>query len=135
MNYKTARIDDVLNERIWDGPHGRVFYYTLVLDNGERGEIGTKTQDSYHSGDQLHYTAEHTERGWKFKRINPDQQQDGGDNNNAARSQGNGTPQQAAQRQTFGGGGRGSNASFAMSYAKDFMIAANVAILRGGTDG
>lgn len=116
---KTSRIDDVLNEKVWDGKHGRVWYYTIVLDNGDRGEIGTKTQDFYKIGDTLTYTAEHDERGTKFKKFNPDQQGNnyGGGNGQQAHSQ----PAGNAPRTS-----RGSSASFALSYAKDLAVA-NVA--------
>lgn len=121
---KTAIIEDVLNERIWDGPHGRMFYYTLVLDNEERGEIGTKKQDAYTIGQELTYTTEQTDRGLKFKRYFDPQ---GGppQSNGQPQSQPQQNQQQAAPAaRQFTGGGRGSNASFCLSYAKDLCIAA-----------
>lgn len=117
---KTSRIDEILNEKPWDGKHGRVWYYTLVLQNGDRGEIGTKTRDFYKMGDELVYTAENTDHGWKLKKFNPDQQQ----NNYQGGSQGNSQPQQQGQQTPRGA--RGSSASFALSYAKDLAVA-NVA--------
>lgn len=111
---KTARIEDVLNEKPWDGKHGRVWYYTLVLDNGDKGEIGTKTRDSFSINDSLTYTVEDTDHGRKLKKVNPeyDGQQGGGGSQQQQ--------QQAAPARNFGGG-RGSEASFALSYAKDFI--------------
>lgn len=114
MSVKTALIEDVLNEKTWDGPNGRVYYYDLVLDNGERGSIGTKTRDSFKINDSLTYTATNDERGTKFKKVNPD----GGNFGGGGQRQG-GYQQQRQQK-----GGQGSNVSFALAYARDLMIAA-----------
>jgi hypothetical protein len=112
---KTAIIEDVLNERHWDGSHGRVYYSTLVMDNGERGEIGAKKQDAYSIGQELTYTSEATDRGLKFKRyFDPS-------GSNAEQGQKPQGQQSNPQPTVKNFGGRGSEASFALSYAKDFI--------------
>ena len=116
MQVKTSRIDDVLNEKQWDGKHGRVWYYTLVLDNGDKGEIGTKTRDSYSIGDTLNYTLENTDHGYKLKRATKEQMESAG-LSEAPKSNGQPNPQPTVKN--FGG--RGSEASFALSYAKDHL--------------
>jgi hypothetical protein len=115
---KTATIEDILNEKHWDGPNGRIYYSTLVLDNGERGEIGAKKQDAYSIGDSLTYTATHDERGTKFKKYFEPNGNGGGSAPPA--QQGDFAPARSGKPFT-GGGQRGSDASFALSYAKDFI--------------
>lgn len=94
---KTAKVTEVLDVKEWNGPNGTVFYHKIRLDNGDAGTIGKKTSGSVKAGDTLNYEITETEHGNKIKTVQ--------DNN-------------------FGGKGfRASNASFALSYAKDLMVA------------
>jgi hypothetical protein len=102
---KTAIVEDVRSIRKWEGPNGTVFYHEIVLDNGDFGSIGKKTEDSIHIGDELTYTIELHDRGNRIKAVNP--QFGGGGNGGGG----------------FKGTGRGSSASFALSYAKDLAVA------------
>ncbi len=96
---KTAKVTGVLECRKWDGPNGTLYFHKIELDNGEVGTIGKKKENAFNIGDSLTYTSEESQYGLKFK----------------AAQQGNG----------FGGGkSSGSPASFALSYAKDVMVAA-----------
>jgi hypothetical protein len=116
---KVAHIQDVLTGNTWDGPHGRIFYSTLVLDNGDKGSIGAKTQDKYSIGDSIYYTAEDSDRGRKFKHATPEQVEAFNGNSN-----GGSAPAQSNPQPTVRNGSRGPTSSFALSYAKDLMIAA-----------
>jgi hypothetical protein len=97
---KTAKVKEVLSVREWTGQHGTIYFHKIELDNGDIGDIGKKVRDGIKPGDTLTYTIEQTEHGNRIKAVQP---------------QGNG----------FRGGGKssGSPASFALSYAKDLMIA------------
>jgi hypothetical protein len=105
---KTAIVEDVRGIRKWEGQNGTVYYHEIVLDNGDFGSIGKKTEDSIHIGDELTYTIELHDRGNRIKAVNP---QFGGGNGGA---NGGGFKKSA----------QGSSGSFSLSYAKDLMIAA-----------
>jgi hypothetical protein len=99
---KTSKVTDILQVKPWQGPKGTVYYFSIELANGDKGEIGSKSDDGIKIGDELNYTLEQTEHGFKIKK--------------------------AYQQNGFGGGGfkgqqRGSSASFALSYAKDLAVA------------
>ncbi len=97
MSEKTAKVTGILECRKYDGQNGTIYYHKLELDNGEVGTIGKKKENAFKIGDSLTYTSEESQYGLKFKAV-----QSGG----------------------FGGGkSSGSPASFALSYAKDLMIA------------
>lgn len=117
MSIKFGKIEDVLTGNIWDNPRGgRVFYYNLVMDNGDKGNIGTKTQDSYVPGDTLYYKIEKSDKGDKFKKASNDEIAE------FQKQNGNAEGQQPLPQPTVKNfGGRGSDASFALSYAKDFI--------------
>ena len=123
MTVKTARIEDVIGVRKWDkGQHGPMWYYDLLLDNNERGEIGAKSDDAYHVGQLLTYTAEETDRGFKFKKYwDPNGRNGNGGGYNKTPQAPPASPV-AAQR-TWGGGDGDRNRSFALAYAKDITVA------------
>lgn len=98
MQAQTATVKSVLGCKPWDGPKGKVFYHTLELDNGVVGQIGKKRENAFAAGDKLTYELEETDRGNRLKEILP--------NGNGFKS----------------GGFRGSDASFALSYAKDLTV-------------
>jgi hypothetical protein len=102
---KTAKVAEIVKTRKWDNPKGGTVYYsTLKMDNGDFGEIGKKTENAIRIGDELNYTLE--PNGDYAAKIKP-----------------------VFNNSGFGGGGfggrskQGSSASFALSYAKDLMIA------------
>lgn len=96
---KTAKITRTIFKNEWDNPKGgKIFYHEIELDNGDKGQIGTKDKEpsKLNPGQELTYTIEKTEKGTRIKVV----------------------PQAMGgfKRQT------GSNASFAMAYAKDVVI-------------
>lgn len=121
MTVKTARIEDVIGVRKWDkGQHGPMWYYDLLLDNEERGEIGAKSDDAYHVGQTLTYTSEQTERGFKFKKF--------WDPNGKTKGNGNGfdksdMPSGGSSVSSFVRNDSDRNKAFALSYAKDLAVA------------
>lgn len=123
MTVKTATIEDVLSVRLWDkGQHGPMWYYDILLDNQERGEIGAKSDDAYHVGQTLTYTAEQTERGFKFKKYwDPNGNRNGNGGGFKKAPQAPAASPVAAQK-TWGGG-EDRNRSFALAYAKDLAVA------------
>lgn len=100
MSETTAKIEEIITVREYDGQNGKVWYYKLAMDNGEVGEIGKKKPDAFKVGDSLTYTVEAGQYGNKFKAV----------------QNGNGF-------QGRGGGSRGGNESFALSYSKDYHVA------------
>ncbi len=99
---KTSKITRTVFKNEWNNPKGgSVFYHDIELENGDKGSIGSKEKEpaKLNPGSELTYTLE----AGKIKAVNPNQ---------------NG----------FSGGGGmkkvpANNASFAMAYAKDVLIA------------
>lgn len=106
MTAKTSTIEDILGVRPYDGQNGRIYYYDILLENGDRGSIGKKSDDALSVGQRLTYTAEEGKFGLKIKEY---REFNGG--GAPVRVQGNGGP--AGDR----------NASFALAYAKDITVA------------
>lgn len=101
---KTAKVTGIAGIRPWDGQNGTVYYHTLEMDNDEVISLGKKQENAFKVGDEITYETSETPDGKKrYKQVMPN---------------------------AFGGNGfrggqqRGSSASFALSYAKDLMIAA-----------
>jgi hypothetical protein len=64
--------------RNWDGPSGTIYYFDLVLENGEVGQVGVKDMNSpkIAVGATIHYTAEERtgptgRKSTNFKLQNP----------------------------------------------------------------
>jgi hypothetical protein len=64
--------------RTWNGPSGDIYYFDLVMDNGEIGQIGVKDMNSpkIQVGATLHYTVEERtgptgKKTTNFKMQNP----------------------------------------------------------------
>lgn len=55
----------------WAGQNGIVYYHEIELDNGDKGQIGTKEKnpDKLNVGQELTYTIESTSRGNKIKAV------------------------------------------------------------------
>jgi hypothetical protein len=107
MSAKTAVIEDVIDVREWTGDRGTVYYHDILMDNGDRGSIGKKTKGALKVGDSLTYVLEENDRGNKIKEF----KENGFSGSFNGRNNGN------------GGGARGGNESFALSYAKDTVVA------------
>lgn len=107
---KTAKITRTVFKNEWKGDKGSVFYHEIELDNGDKGQIGTKEHlpAKLNPGQELTYTIEATERGNKIKAVQP---AGGG----------------------FGGGRKGPDpkvqiVGFAMAYTKDLVVADKIKI-------
>lgn len=110
MDERTAKVRQIENIKKWDGPHGTIWFHSIVLDNGDSGSIGKKKEFGIAIGDEITYTIEPGQGGNKIKQVfAPPTDGDSGDSTSTG-----GTTYQK----------RGSGASFALSYAKDVMIAA-----------
>jgi hypothetical protein len=64
--------------RTWDGPSGTIYYFDLVLENGEVGQVGVKDMQSpkIAVGATIHYTSEERtgptgKKSTNFKLQNP----------------------------------------------------------------
>jgi hypothetical protein len=108
---KTAKITRTTFKNEWKGDKGSVFYHEIELDNGDKGQIGTKEQmpTKLNPGQELTYTIETTERGNKIKAVAP------------------------AGGGGFSGGRKGPDpktqiVAFAMSYTKDLVVADKIKI-------
>lgn len=67
---KTSKIKSVTFKNEWNNPKGGVLYYhEIELENGDKGQIGTKKPNPFAIGDDLTYTIEQTEKGNKIKRV------------------------------------------------------------------
>lgn len=109
---KKAHIVSCTFKNEWQGTSGTVNYHEITLDNGDKGQIGTKEKNpaKLAVGQELTYTIETTDRGNKIKAIAP---QGGGGG--------------------FGGARKGPDpkvqiVGFAMSYTKDLIIADKIKI-------
>jgi hypothetical protein len=98
---KTSKITRTVFKNEWTGQNGVVFYHEIELENGDKGQIGCKDKEPswLNPCQELTYTIEVTDKGNKIKRVNAKPSYNGG------------------------GGKSGSPASFALSYAKDVVIA------------
>lgn len=97
----TSKITRTVFKNEWSGQNGTVYYHEIELDSGDKGQIGCKDKEPewLNPGKELTYTIEKNDKGNKIKRAN--------------------------SKPAFSGGGKssGSPASFALSYAKDVVIA------------
>tara|TARA_R110000822_G_scaffold158683_1_gene298195 strand:- start:17 stop:673 length:657 start_codon:yes stop_codon:yes gene_type:complete len=76
MNQQTVKSQKFV--RTWNGPSGDIYYFDLVMDNGEVGQIGVKDMNSpkIQVGATLHYTTEERtgptgKKTTNFKMQNP----------------------------------------------------------------
>ena len=77
--------------RNWDGPNGTIYYFDLVLENGEVGQVGVKDMNSpkIAVGATIHYTSEERtgptgRKSTNFKLQNPNPFNGGGSSSGAA---------------------------------------------------
>ena len=92
----------------WAGQNGIVYYHEIELDNGDKGQIGSKDKnpDKLQPGQELTYTIESTSRGNKIKSV-------------GGASAFKGKPQRDPKEQMI---------SFSTSYVKDLICAGKVDI-------
>lgn len=97
---KTAKITRTVFKNEWNNPKGgQIFYHDIELDNGDKGQIGSKDKEpeKLNPGKEITYTIDTSDaRGNKIKLV---QVHNG-----------------------FKGGMKGGNGSFALAYAKDVVI-------------
>lgn len=68
---KKARITRTTFKNSWQGQNGTVYYHEIELDNGDKGQIGSKEQmpAKLNPGQELTYTIEQTDKGNKIKAV------------------------------------------------------------------
>lgn len=112
---KTSIITGCQFQREWQSPNGTLYFHTVSLENGDFGDIATKTQNPEHleKGKELTYTIEHAGdyQGMPKYRIKA---------------------VQAAKPYSGGGGGGNKYSSpqsirtMCLSYAKDMAVAGKI---------
>lgn len=78
---KKARITRTVFVSEWNNPNGgQVYYHEVELDNGDKGQIGSKEKmpAKLNPGSELNYTIETTPRGNKIKAVMDKAQMFGG---------------------------------------------------------
>lgn len=108
METKTAKIVRTVFVSDWISPQGgQVYYHEIELDNGDRGQIGSKEKmpAKLNPGQELTYTIESSSRGNKIKAVTQ-------------------TPQFAGKRAMPEP--KVQMISFAMAYTKDLVVAGKV---------
>jgi len=109
---KTAKITRTVFKNVWNNPQGgQVFYHEVELDNGDKGQIGSKEQmpAKLNPGSTLTYTIETTDKGNKIKAVVP---------TNASGQQWSGKKSAPDPKVQM--------ISFAMSYTKDLIVGGKV---------
>lgn len=68
---KRAKITRTVFVSEWSSPSGQIYYHEIELDNGDKGQIGSKEKmpDKLNPGNVLVYTIEATTRGNKIKAV------------------------------------------------------------------
>jgi len=108
-NEKKSKIRSCRFVSEWAGQNGIVYYHEIELDNGDKGQIGTKDKnpEKLEIGNELTYTIESTSRGNKIKIVS------------GAGGFKGGKPQRDPKEQMI---------SFSTSYVKDLICAGKVDI-------
>lgn len=68
---KTAKITEIWKAKKWEWPHGDVFYIPLTLDNGEKIQLGKKSETAFKVWDQICYEVVEEGKKWKEVKENP----------------------------------------------------------------
>lgn len=74
MENRTAKITRTVFVSEWSNPKGgQIYYHEIELDNGEKGQIGSKDKmpAKLNPGQELTYTLEQTAHGPKIKAVLP----------------------------------------------------------------
>ena len=68
---KTAKITKTYPPKPWNGQNGTIYFRAIELDNGDKGQIGTKEENPswLAVGQELTYTIEINESGNKIKKV------------------------------------------------------------------
>lgn len=68
---KRAKITRTVFVSEWSSPSGQIYYHEIELENGDKGQIGSKEKmpDKLNPGNVLVYTIEATTRGNKIKAV------------------------------------------------------------------
>lgn len=67
---KESKVKEIKKIRPWTGERGTVYYFTLEMENGDKGEIGKQTEQSLKVGSLLKYTIETGKKGQSvFKEV------------------------------------------------------------------
>lgn len=68
---KTAKITKTYPPKPWNGQNGTIYFRAIELDNGDKGQIGTKevNPEWLKEGQELTYTIEINESGNKIKKV------------------------------------------------------------------
>jgi hypothetical protein len=66
---QTSTIKEIRGVKPWEGTHGRVYYFSLEMANGDKGEIGKKSETALKVGDSLTYDIEVTGKGNNLREI------------------------------------------------------------------
>ena len=103
MEVKTAKILEVRNVSPWNGPNGTLYYHHLVLDNGDKIDIGKKTEMK--TGWEVTYSITGDPGQHEFTKAKSEKKEGGNFFANKNKSM---------------NGGKSSQASFALAYAKDW---------------
>ena len=109
---KKARIVRTIFVSDWTSPQGgQVYYHEIELDNGDKGQIGSKEKmpAKLNPGQELTYTIEETSRGNKIKAVTA----------GTPGFKGSGRPVQDPRAQFIG---------FVHAYAKDLVVAGKIDI-------
>lgn len=106
---KKAKITRTVFVSEWSNPQGgQVYYHEIELDNGDKGQIGSKEKmpEKLNPGNELTYTIEATSRGNKIKAV-------------SAQGFSVGSKKFSVDPKT-------QMISFAMAYTKDLVVAGKV---------
>lgn len=72
---KKSKITSINYTREYTGKYGIMYVYFCQLENGEYGDLNTKTKDKYKTGEEIEYTLESREHnGNVFWNIKPQTQ-------------------------------------------------------------
>lgn len=68
---KTAKITEIWKAKKWEWPHGDVYYIPLTLDNGEKIQLGKKSETAFKVWDTISYEVVEEGKKWKEVKENP----------------------------------------------------------------
>ena len=96
---KTSKIKEIRSVNSYESKYGTFYAHEILMENWDAWQLSKKTEGSIKVGDELNYTITENEYGFKIKEVRDFP-----------------TNQQWGKK-------KGWNASFALSYAKDLVVA------------
>lgn len=67
---KESKIKEILSVKPYDGQHGRTYYFTVEMENGDKGSgLGRKSEDGLKVGDLIKYTVDDSKGYVQFKEV------------------------------------------------------------------